>query len=100
MTTEVSIELTILNQILVHVKAATHPLIHSQLKSVLVDQKSREIYQLSDGSRSQKEIRKLCKTSPNSVSDLCKSCVSAGLMQKTEDGKSIRLFNLEDFGMI
>ncbi|MBC7784595.1 MAG: hypothetical protein H7144_12225 [Burkholderiales bacterium] len=86
-----------IRELLVWTKAANFIAVRSLLREVLSDEKSKMIYQLSDGTRSVDEIRKACKASPNSVSELQQKCLLMGLMSTTESGKRVRLFDLSMF---
>jgi len=69
------------------------------LEDALPDEKSKLVYQMSDGAKSVGQIRATCKVSPNFVVALTQKCVSMGIMEQRSDKKRARLFDLSDFGL-
>ena len=53
-----------------------------------------------DGAKDNQQVRIACKMSPNGLGALTQKCVAMGLMEIKDDKKRIRLFDLEDFGLI
>ncbi|MET3899448.1 hypothetical protein ABIB57_003403 [Devosia sp. UYZn731] len=74
--------------------------VKAALETALPDEKSRAAYQMFDGSTSAEQVRVACKMSPNAVVALASRCTSLGLMEPTVEKKSIRLFDLSDFGLL
>ncbi len=91
--------LSVLNEILNWTRAASFRSVKALLEDALPDARSRLIYQMSDGTKTQEQIRIACKTSPNVVVSLTQKCVSMGIMEQREDKKRVRLFDLCDFGL-
>jgi hypothetical protein len=81
-------------------RAAAHRPIQAILEEALPDAKSRAAYQMFDGSASVDQVRIACKMSPNAVVALAARCVAMGLMEARPDKKRVRLFDLNDFGLI
>jgi hypothetical protein len=92
--------LDVLKEIALWTKAGSFESVGALLAKALPDQKSRLIYQLSDGSTTRDQIRVACKVSPNQVSHLWQRCSALGVMNSDESGKRLRSFNLLDFGLI
>ena len=46
------------------------------------------------------QVRVACKMSPNALVALAQRCTSMGLMEAKEDKKRVRLFDLNDFGLL
>lgn len=69
------------------------------LEQALPDEKSRRVYQMSDGEGTIDSIRKSCKVSPNIVVEIQQKCVALGLMESVQGGRKRRLFNIDDFGL-
>ncbi|HEX2839555.1 MAG TPA: hypothetical protein VHN77_15665 [Phycisphaerales bacterium] len=82
------------------VRAAAYPLVKKSLEEALPDAKLRTAYQLFDGEHTIEQIRTKCKMSPNAVGLLGSKCVAMGLMEIKEDKRRVRLFDLNDFGML
>jgi hypothetical protein len=82
------------------VRAAAHGQVRTSLEAALPDAKSRQAYQMLDGSISLEQVRVACKISPNVAVALANRCIATGLMEIRDDKKRVRLFNLADFGLI
>jgi hypothetical protein len=70
------------------------------LEEALPDAKSRAAYQMFDGTASVDQVRTSCKMSPNAVVALTVRCIAMGLMEANADKKRVRLFDLNDFGLL
>ena len=70
------------------------------LEEALPDAKSRAAYQMFDGTASVDQVRTACKMSPNAVVALTAPCVAMGLMEANADKRRVRLFDLNDFGLL
>lgn len=81
------------------IRAATHKTVKAALEAALPDTKSRNAYQMLDGSVSIEQVRIACKMSPNAVIALANRCTSMGLMAINSERKRVRLFSLLDFGL-
>jgi sulfur transfer complex TusBCD TusB component (DsrH family) len=92
--------LLVLTDIRNWIRAAAHGPVKTLLESVLPDAKSRLAYQMLDGTVSMDQVRIACKMSPNGLFALAQECTARGLMEVNADKKRVRLFNLEDFGLI
>ena len=66
--------------------------------SILV--KHLKAYQMLDGTVSVEQVRAACKMSPNSLVALAQRCTAMGLMELRDDKKRVRLFDLDDFGLL
>lgn len=53
-----------------------------------------------DGTVSVDQIRTACKMSPNAVVALAARCVAMGLMEANTDKRRVRIFDLNDFGLM
>jgi hypothetical protein len=82
------------------IRAAAHRPVQALLQEALPDAKSRAAYQMLDGTKSGEQVRVACKMSPNAVVALTARCIAMGLMEEKADKKRVRLFDLNDFGMI
>ena len=82
------------------IRAAARGPVKISLEAALPDSKSRQAYQMLDGSTSTEKVRVACKMSPNAVVALTSRCISMGLMEVRQDNKRARLFDLLDFGLI
>jgi hypothetical protein len=82
------------------IRAAAHRPVQALLQEALPDAKSRAAYQMLDGSKSGEQVRIACKMSPNAVVALTARCVAMGLMEENADKRRVRLFDLNDFGLI
>ena len=82
------------------IRAAAHRPVQALLEEALPDAKSRSAYQMFDGSASVEQVRTACKMSPNAVVALTTRCVAMGLMEAKADKRRIRLFDLNDFGLL
>jgi hypothetical protein len=92
--------LVVLKDIRNWIRAAAHRPVKAILEEALPDAKSRAAYQMFDGSGSIEQIRAACKMSPNAVVALTARCIAMGLMEAKADKKRIRLFDLNDFGLL
>jgi hypothetical protein len=82
------------------IRAAAYGSVKSLLEAALPDTKSRAAYQMFDGTASIEQVRVACKMSPNAVVALATRCTAMGLMGLTADKKRLRLFDLNDFGLL
>lgn len=82
------------------IRAAAHKPVHALLEEALPDAKSRAAYQMFDGTASVDQVRVACKMSPNVVVALTNRCTSMGLMEANADKRRVRLFDLNDFGLL
>lgn len=82
------------------IRAAAHRPVQAMLEEALPDAKSRSAYQMFDGTMSVDQVRTACKMSPNAVVALTARWVAMGLMEVNADKRRIRLFDLNDFGLI
>jgi hypothetical protein len=82
------------------IRAAAHRPVQAMLEEALPDAKSRSAYQMFDGTMSVDQVRTSCKMSPNAIVALTAHCGAMGLMEANADKKRIRLFDLNDFGLI
>lgn len=81
-------------------RAASYASVKALLQEALPDAKSRAAYQMLDGQSTREEIRTACKMSPNALLALSQRCIAMGLMEMNDDKKRVRLFDLNDFGLI
>jgi hypothetical protein len=81
-------------------RAASYGAVRDLLTDALPDAKARSAYQMCDGTASLEQVRVACKMSPNSVGSLAQRCVAMGLMEVADDKRRVRLFDLNDFGMV
>ncbi len=79
---------------------AAHSPVKTLLEAALPDTKSRNAYQMLDGTLSMEQVRIACKMSPNALVALANQCTSMGLMELNAEKKRNRLFDLADFGLI
>jgi hypothetical protein len=82
------------------VRASSYNSVKALLQEALPDVKSRNAYQMLDGTASIEQVRVACKMSPNALVALAQKCTAMGLMDISEDKKRVRLFDLTDFDMI
>jgi hypothetical protein len=82
------------------IRAAAHGPVRAMLEAELPNAKSRAAYQMLNGSASMDQVRIACKMSPNALVALANRCVSMGLMEVNSDKKRMRLFDLNDFGLM
>lgn len=92
--------LAVLTEIRNWLRAASHRPVKAMLEEALPDAKSRAAYQMFDGTASVETVRAACKMSPNAVVALTARCVAMGLMEANADKRRIRLFDLNDFGLL
>ena len=81
-------------------RASSYSSVKSLLQDALPDAKSRAAYQMLDGQSTREEIRTACKMSPNALLALSQRCIAMGLMEINDDKKRVRLFDLNDFGLL
>lgn len=81
-------------------RASSYSSVKSLLQEALPDAKSRAAYQMMDGNSSREQVRTACKMSPNGLLALAERCTAMGLMELREDKKRVRLFDLNDFGLL
>lgn len=82
------------------IRAAAHKPVQAMLEETLPDVKSRLAYQMFDGTASFDQVRAACKLSPNAVVALTSRCIALGLMEVKADKRRLRLFDLNDFGLL
>ena len=92
--------LSVLTDIRNWLRAAAHRPVRALLEEALPDAKARAAYQMLDGTASVEQVRTACKMSPNAVVALAARCVSMGLMEAGPDKRRVRLFDLNDFGLL
>jgi hypothetical protein len=92
--------LAVLSDIRNWIRAASYQSVKILLEKALPDSKSRDAYQMLDGTASMEQVRIACKMSPNGLVALAQKCTAMGLMESNEDKKRMRLFDLTDFDMI
>jgi len=92
--------LALLRDIRNWIRAASYQSVKALLEKALPDPKSRDAYQMLDGTASMEQVRIACKMSPNGLVALAQKCEAMGLMETNQDKKRIRLFDLTDFDMI
>lgn len=92
--------LAVLTDIRNWIRAAAHHPVQALLEEALPDAKSRAAYQMFDGTASVEQVRMACKMSPNAVVALTARCVAMGLMEANADKRRVRLFDLNDFGLL
>lgn len=92
--------LEILVEIRNWIRAAAHGPVRTLLEEALPDSKSRQAYQMLDGTASIDQVRAACKMSPNALVALANRCTSMGLMGLNSDKRRQRLFDLSDFGLL
>lgn len=92
--------LAVLTEILNWTRAASYSAVKTLLQEALPEPKFRAAYQMLDGNASIEQVRIACKMSPNSLVALAQRCTSMGLMEVKADKKRVRLFDLDDFGLI
>src|SRR5271168_5288100 len=92
--------LGVLKEILNWTRAASFHSVKALLQEALPDAKARTAFQMFDGTKTMDQVRIACKMSPNGVGALTQKCVAMGLMEIKDDKKRVRLFDLEDFGLI
>ena len=92
--------LEVLAEIRNWIRAAAHKPVHAMLQEALPDAKSRLAYQMFDGATSADQVRVACKMSPNAVVAIVGRCMAKGLMEEKADKKRVRLFDLNDFGLL
>jgi peptidyl-tRNA hydrolase len=92
--------LAVLKDIRNWTRAASHASVKAVLEAALPDSKARSAYQMLDGSTTMEQVRVACKVSPNALVALAQRCTSMGLMELTDDKRRVRLFNLNDFGLL
>ncbi len=81
-------------------RAASYASVKALLQDALPDAKSRAAYQMLDGGSTMEQVRTACKMSPNGLLALAQRWTAMGLMEMKDDKKRVRLFDLNDFGLI
>ena len=92
--------LAVLTDIRNWIRAASFQSVKTLLEKALPDSKSRDAYQMLDGSASMEQVRIACKMSPNVLVALAQKCEAMGLMETNEGKKRVRLFDLADFDLL
>jgi hypothetical protein len=92
--------LNVLREIRNWTRAASFVSVKTLLEAALPDPKSRTAYQMLDGTATMDQVRVKCKMSPNGLVALAQRCTAMGLMELRTDKKRVRLFDLEDFGLM
>ena len=92
--------LAVLTDILNWTRAASYHSVKALLEKALPDAKGRAAYQMLDGAATMEQVRVACKMSPNGLVALAQRCTAMGLMELKDDKKRVRLFDLNDFGLI
>ncbi len=92
--------LDVLTDIRNWVRASSYTSVKALLREALPDAKSRNAYQLLDGTASIEQVRIACKMSPNGLVALAQKCTAMGLMDMNGEKKRVRLFDLTDFDLI
>lgn len=92
--------LEVLNDIRNWIRAAAYDPVRRRLEAALPDEKARSAYQMFDGKNSIEQVRVACKMSPNAVIAFANRCEAMGLMKVNQDKKRIRLFDLNELGLI
>ena len=90
----------ILRELLVWTKIGFYGTVKSMLKDVLDTDNKRLAYQLTDGQNTFDLVRTQAQIGSNTLNDLCKQCLNLGLMEKDQDGRRRRLFDLINFGLM
>src|SRR5437016_7993214 len=91
--------LATLKEILNWVRVGAYPTVKHLLEEALPDAKSRQAYQMTDGSNGSRLICRVCKIGKNTLPALQARCVALGLMADA-DGRKMRIFDLASFGML
>jgi len=92
--------LSVLTEIHIRIRAATYRPVRALLEEALPDAKSRQAYQMFDGSVPYSQVHKACKMSPNAVVALTARCTAMGLMEVNAEKKRVRYFDLHEFGLM
>ncbi len=92
-------QLVLMAEIRDWVRVAAYPGVKRMLEEALPDTVSRKAYQMCDGKNSRDAICRTCRIGKETLPAIQKRCIALGLM-KDSDGRKIRVFNLEDFGLI
>ncbi|MGB8987241.1 MAG: hypothetical protein WCC37_11610 [Candidatus Sulfotelmatobacter sp.] len=92
--------LAVLTDIRNWTRAASYHSVKALLEEALPDAKFRTAYQMLDGASTMEQVRIACKMSPNGLVALAQRCTAMGLMELKDDKKRVRLFDLNDFGLI
>lgn len=92
--------LAVLTDIRNWTRAASYRSVKALLEEALPDAKSRSAYQMLDGASTMEQVRIACKMSPNGLVALAQRCTAMGLMELKDDKRRVRLFDLNDFGLI
>jgi hypothetical protein len=92
--------LAVLRDIRNSVRVATYRPIKVVLEEALPDAKSLVAYQMLDGTRSFNHVCAACKLSKRAVVALAARCIARGLMEVNVENRRVRLFDLNDFGLM
>ena len=92
--------LALLTEIRNWTRASSYASVKALLQEALPDAKSRAAYQMLDGGYTIEQVRSACKMSPNGLVALAQRCTAMGLMEMKDDKKRVRLFDLNDFGLL
>lgn len=90
----------VLEELVKWTKIANFDTVKSSIEKTLNNEKKKKAYMLT-GTKTQSEIRKMLKMSPNDISELWQECARRGLVVKKKKGKGYeRVFDLDDFGLL
>lgn len=92
--------LAVLKEIRNWIRAGSYTSVKALLEAALPDRKSRTAYQMLDGTATMDQVRVACKMSPNGLLALAQRWTAMGLMEARDDKKRLRLFDLNDFGLL
>ncbi len=92
--------LAVLTDIRNWTRAASFGSVKSLFEVAFPDSKSRAAYQMLDGTAAMDQVRVACEMSPNSLLALAQRCTAMGLMEVKGDKRRVRLFDLDDFGLV
>ena len=95
-------EIRLLSEILKWIKFAGMKEVKEVLVSELDTEQKKQVYKMSDGSKTNAEINKATGASAGAISGYWKKWVKKGLGEKTSvqgGDRFVRAFDLEDFGI-
>lgn len=92
--------LGVLSDIRNWIRAAAHAPVKAVLERELSTDKARRAYQMLDGTVSMDQVRIACRMSPNALLALTNRCMALGLMEVNSEKKRVKLFDLNDFGLL
>jgi hypothetical protein len=92
--------LSVLTDIRNWIRASSYSSVKTLLESAFPDERSRTAYQMLDGAATMDQVRIACKISPNGLLAAAQRWTAMGLMELKDDKKRVRLFDLNDFGLI